>query len=166
MPVVSISHLHCLLPRFFASIRYIVFIRISIYSIVQRVGAVEVLVAIVRQLGAKLTSTDRGQASGVCSLTVDLHQWQFILLSDQMARTKNVGGGSGDDDRRPLPRQPAGSKGKASKRVTSKKCKYPDAKTVRAAAVAEAAERAERGGARSGVVIVDHLAPDAQGRLE
>ena len=36
---------------------------------------------------------------------------------------------------------------------------------MRAVVVAEVAERAERGGARSGVVIADHLAPDAQGRL-
>ena len=49
--------------------------------------------------------------------------------------------------------------------MTSKKRKYPDAETARAAAVVEATERAERGGARSGVVIVDHLAPDAQGKL-
>ena len=82
-----------------------------------------------------------------------------------MARTKNVGGGLGDDDRRPPPRKPAGPKGKATKQVTSKKRKYPDAEIARAAAVAEATERAERGGARSGVVIADHLAPDAQGRL-
>ena len=72
-----------------------------------------------------------------------------------MAHTKNIGGGPGDDDRRPPPRQPIGSKGKATKQVTSKKRKYPDAETARAAAVAEAAERAERGGARSGVVIAD-----------
>ena len=64
-PVASILYLHCLLPRVFASIRYIVFICISIYSIVQRVGAVEVPVAVGSQLGAKLTSKDRGQASGV-----------------------------------------------------------------------------------------------------
>ena len=64
-----------------------------------------------------------------------------------MAHMKNVGGGLGDDDRRPPPRQPAGPKGKAMKQVTSKKRKYPNAETVRAAAVAEAAERAERGGA-------------------
>ena len=56
---------------------------------------------------------------------------------------------------------PIETKGKATKQVTSKKCKYPDAETARAAAVAEAAERAERGGARSGVVIADHLTPDA-----
>ena len=60
-----------------------------------------------------------------------------FLLSDQMARTKNVGGGLGDDDRRPPPRLPAGTKGKATKQVTSKKHKYPNAETVRAAAVAE-----------------------------
>ena len=78
-----------------------------------------------------------------------------------MARMKNVSGGPGDDDRRPLPRQPVGPKGKATKQVTSTKRKYPDVETARAAAVAEAAEHAERGGARSGVVIADHLAPDA-----
>ena len=82
-----------------------------------------------------------------------------------MAHTKNVGGDPGDDDRRPPPRLPAGTKGKAMKQVVSKKRKYPDAETARAAAVAEATERAERRGARSGVVIADHLAPDAQGRL-
>ena len=82
-------------------------------------------------------------------------------MSDQMAHTKNVGGGLGDDDRRPPPRQPAGPKGKATKQVTSKKRKYPDAETARAAIVTKAAERAERGGARSGVVIADQLPPDA-----
>ena len=56
---------------------------------------------------------------------------------------------------------PIGTKGKATKHVTSKKHKYPDAETARVAVVAEAAERAERGGARSGVVIADHLALDA-----
>ena len=69
-----------------------------------------------------------------------------------MAHTKNVGGGPGDDDRRPPPRQPTGPKGKATKQVVSKKCKYLDAETARAATVAEAAESAERGGAHSGVV--------------
>ena len=72
-----------------------------------------------------------------------------------MARTKNVGGGPGDDDRRPPPRLPTDPKGKAIKKVASKKRKYPDAETARAAAVIEAAERAEQGGARSGVVIAD-----------
>jgi hypothetical protein len=83
-----------------------------------------------------------------------------------MARSKNVGGGPGDDDRRPPPRLPIGFKGKATKKTVSKKRKYPDAETTRAAVVAEAAERAERGVAHSGVVIIDHLAPDAQGRLK
>ena len=83
-----------------------------------------------------------------------------------MARTKNVGDGPGDEDQRPPPRQPTDPKGKATKKLATRKCKYPDAETVRVAAVAEAAERAERGGACSGVVIADHLAPDAQGRLE
>ena len=78
-----------------------------------------------------------------------------------MACTKNVGGGPSDDDRRPPPRQPAGPKGKAMKQVTSKKRKYPDAETARAAAVAEATEHAERGGARSGVVIADPAASPA-----
>ena len=100
-------------------------------------------------------------------MTVDLHQRQFTILSVQMARTKNVGGGPGDDDRRPPPRQPAGSKGKSTKQVTSKKRKYPDAETARAAAVAEAAERAERGGARSGVVIADQpVSPAVRAAIE
>ena len=67
-----------------------------------------------------------------------------------MARVKNVGGGPGDEDPRPLPRLPADVKGKA-KKLAMKKCKYPDADTERAAAVVAAIERAERGGTRSGV---------------
>ena len=98
---------------------------------------------------------------------VDLHQRQFIILLVQMARTKNVGGGPGDDDRRPPPRQPARSKGKSTKQVTSNKRKYPDAEIARAAAVAEAAKRAERGGARSGVVIADQpVSPAFRAALE
>ena len=77
-----------------------------------------------------------------------------------MARVKNTGGGQGDDDPRRPPRLPTDPKGKATKKLATKKRKYPDAETARAAAVAEAVERAERGGARSGVVIADHLAPD------
>ena len=83
-----------------------------------------------------------------------------------MACTKNVGGGPGDDDQRPSPRLLADPKGKATKKIASKKRKYPDAEIAHAAAVVEAAEHAERGGAHSGVVIVDHLSPEAQGRLE
>ena len=72
-----------------------------------------------------------------------------------MARTKNVGGGPGDEDRRPPPRQPTDPKDKVMKKLATQKRKYPDAETARAAAVAEAIERAERGGARSGIVIAD-----------
>ena len=79
----------------------------------------------------------------------------------QMAHTKNVGGGPGDEDPRPPPRQPTNPKGKATKKLAVRKCKYLDADTARAAAVAEAAERAERGGACSGVVIADPLPPGA-----
>ena len=83
-----------------------------------------------------------------------------------MARTKNVGGGLGDDDQRPPPRLPIGPKGKVMKKVASKKRKYPDTEIARAAAVAETVERAKRGGAHSRVVIADHLSLEAQGRLE
>ena len=83
-----------------------------------------------------------------------------------MAHVKNAGGGPGDEDPRRPPRLPADPKGKATKKIASKKCKYPDAETARAAAVAEATEHAERGGARSGVVIADQLSPDARATLE
>ena len=82
---------------------------------------------------------------------------QFVS-APAMARVKNVRGGPGDEDPRPSPRLPTEVKGKAKKLVT-KKHKYADADTERAAAVAAAAERAERGGARSGVRIVDQLSP-------
>ena len=72
-----------------------------------------------------------------------------------MARVKNAGGGPGDEDPRRPPRLPTDPKGKATKKIASKKRKYPDAEIARAVAVAEATERAERGGARSGVVIAD-----------
>ena len=99
---------------------------------------------------------------GSCLLSAVVDSLQI----HQMARTKNVGGGPGDEDSRCPPRLPVDPKGKATKKVASKKRKYPDAETARVAAVAEAAEHAKRGGARSGVVIVDHLSPEAQGRLE
>jgi len=86
-----------------------------------------------------------------------------------MACVKNVGGGSDDEDRRPPPRQPTDPKGKATKKLATQKRKYLDAETARAAAVVEAAERVERGGARSGVVIADQLPPGAMegiGRVE
>ena len=84
----------------------------------------------------------------------------------QMARTKNVGGGPGDEDLRPPPRQPVEPKGKATKKLAVRKRKYPDADTARVAAVAEATERAERGGAHSRVWIVDQLSPEARASLE
>ena len=83
-----------------------------------------------------------------------------------MARVKNVGGGPSDEDPRPPPRQPTDPKGKATKKLATKKRKYPDADTARAAAVAEVAERVERGGARSGVRIIDQLSPEARATLE
>ena len=83
-----------------------------------------------------------------------------------MARTKNVGGGPGDEDPRPPPHQPIEPKGKATKKLAVRKRKYPDADTARAAAVVEAAECAERGGARSGVQIAYQLSPGARARLE
>ena len=73
-----------------------------------------------------------------------------------MARVKNAGGGPSDEDPRPLPRLTAQEKGKV-KKTTTKKRKLVDVETERAAAVVAAAERAERGGARSGVCIVDQL---------
>ena len=74
-----------------------------------------------------------------------------------MARVKNVRGGPYDEDPRPPPRQPVDTKGKATKKLATRKRKYLDADTARAAVVAAAAERAEAGGARSGVQIVDQL---------
>ena len=83
-----------------------------------------------------------------------------------MVRVKNVGGGPGVEDPRRPPRLPIDPKGKATKKTATKKRKYLDAETARAAAVAEAAERAERGGARSGVVIADQLSSEARATLE
>ena len=61
---------------------------------------------------------------------------------------------------------PTDVKGKATKKITSKKWKYVDVDTMRAAAVAAAIERAERGGARSGVQIVDQLSPAQRAAIE
>ena len=83
-----------------------------------------------------------------------------------MARVKNTGGGPGDEDPRPPPHLPGEVKGKGTKKTTSKKWKFADADTARAAAVAATAERAERGGARSGVVIVDQLSPAQRAAVE
>ena len=58
-----------------------------------------------------------------------------------MARVKNVSGGPGDEDPRPPPRLPSEAKGKATKKLATKKRKYPDADTARAAAVVAVTER-------------------------
>ena len=68
-----------------------------------------------------------------------------------MVHVKNVGGGPGDEDPRRPPRLPTDPKGKATNKLATKKRKYLDADTARAATVAVAAERAEARGARSGV---------------
>ena len=78
-----------------------------------------------------------------------------------MACVKNVRGGPGDEDPRPPPRLPTDTKGKAMK-----KRKYPDVDTARAAVVAKAIERTERGGARSSVVIAHQLSPTQRAALE
>ena len=78
-----------------------------------------------------------------------------------MAHVKNVKGGPGDEDPRPPPRQPIDAKGKATKKLATKKRKYPDVDTTRAAA-----EHAEAGGARSGVQIVDQLSPAQRAAIE
>ena len=54
---------------------------------------------------------------------------------------------------------PTDVKGKATKKLVTKKRKYVDANIERAVAVAAATERAERGGAQSVVVIADQLSP-------
>ena len=83
-----------------------------------------------------------------------------------MARVKNTGGGPGDEDPRRPPRLPADPKGKVTKKLATRKRKYPDADTAIAVVVAKAAEHAKRGGARSGVVIVDQLPPVTRDALE
>ena len=82
-----------------------------------------------------------------------------------MARVKNAGGGPSDEDPRPLPRLTAQEKGKV-KKTTTKKRTLVDVEAERAAAVAAAAERAERGGARSGVRIIDQLSPAQRAIVE
>ena len=75
-----------------------------------------------------------------------------------MAHVMNTGGGLGDEDPRPPPRLTTQEKGKAKKTMT-KKQKLIDVEAKRVAAVAAVTERAERGGAQSGVHIVDQLSP-------
>ena len=82
-----------------------------------------------------------------------------------MAYVKYVGGGLGDEDPRPPPRLSAEVKGKA-KKLTTKKHKFADADTERAAVVAAIVERVERGGAWSGVCIADQLSPAQRAAVE
>ena len=82
-----------------------------------------------------------------------------------MACCKNAGGGPIDEDPRPPPYLTAQEKGKA-KKTTTKKQKLVDVDAERAAGVAAAAERAERGGARSGVCIADQLSPAQRATVE
>ena len=58
-----------------------------------------------------------------------------------MPHVKSAEGGLGDEDPRPPPRLPAEVKGKGTKKTTSKKRKFADADTARAAAVAAAVEQ-------------------------
>lgn len=76
-----------------------------------------------------------------------------------MDHVRNVGGGPGDEVPRRPPRRPVDPKCKEIKKLTAKKRKYKYVDKARAATVAEATERAERGGAMSGVVIEDQLSP-------
>ena len=94
---------------------------------------------------------------GLCQLVVGSCPWQSFVSAPAMARVKNAGGGPSDEDPRPPPRLPAEVKGKGTKKTTSKKRKFADADTMRAAAVVAIAERVERGGAQSGVRIAEQL---------
>ena len=71
-----------------------------------------------------------------------------------MARVKNAKGGPGDEDPRPPPHLTAQQKGKA-KTATKEKRKRDDVEAERAAVVAAAIERAERGGSRGGILLGD-----------
>ena len=82
-----------------------------------------------------------------------------------MAHVKNIEGDLGDEDPRLPPRLSAQEKGKA-KKTTTKKRKLVDVEAERAATVVAAAERAERGGARSGVHIADQLSPAQRATVE
>ena len=83
-----------------------------------------------------------------------------------MAHCKNVTGGPDDDERRP-PHLTEQEKGKGPKKTTTKKkCKRGDIETERAAAVAIALERAERGGRGSGIRIGDQLSPAQRAIVE
>ena len=83
-----------------------------------------------------------------------------------MAHVKNIEGGPVDEDPRAPPRQPIDAKGKATKKLATKKRKYPDVDTARIAVVVEAAELVEREVTWSGVVIADQLSPSMRAVIE
>ena len=98
-----------------------------------------------------------GGVSDSCPLSVAVVLCSSVVLFVVlvMARFKNVGGGPGDDERRP-PCLIELEKGKGPKKTTTKKKhKRGDIEAERAAAVAATAERAKRGGRGSGVRIGD-----------
>jgi hypothetical protein len=83
-----------------------------------------------------------------------------------MAHCKNVGGGPDNDERHP-PRSSEQEKVKGPKKMfTKKKLKRGEIEVERAAAVAAAIERAERGGRGSGVRIGDKLSPAQRAIVE
>ena len=57
-------------------------------------------------------------------------------------------------------------KARRRRSLQRRSAKYADADTERAAAVVAAIDRAERGGARSGVQIVDQLSPAQRAAIE
>ena len=61
-----------------------------------------------------------------------------------MAHVKNARGGPGDEDLRSPPHLPSEVKGKATKKLVTKKRKYADADIERAAAVAAIIDHAKR----------------------
>ena len=83
-----------------------------------------------------------------------------------MVCVKNVGGGPDDEDPRPPSRLPTDPKGKVTKKLATKKRKYPYADIERVAAVVDATDHAERGGAKSGVVIADQLSPAQRAAIQ
>ena len=87
------------------------------------------------------------------------------MSTSEMACCKNVGGGPGDEDPRPLPRLTAQQKGKA-KTITKKKRKLDDVEAERAAVVAATTERAKIGGSRGGIHLGDQLSPAQRAAIE
>ena len=95
---------------------------------------------------------------------VGVHRTRLVMIPEDLDLSgidRTLGGSV-----RSLPPVPVDPKDKATKKTTTKKRKYLDVETSREAIVAEAVERAERGGAHSGVWIADQLSPEAMATLE